>query len=385
MSLKLPEGPAGYIDLTPQDVHILNKVRAHLARKGVNPGGLRPIDILDMDEPEPIRWLLDGIMEKESFAILAGQYGTYKSFVALAWALAVATGTTWMEHKAAPGKVLYIAGEGQRGIQKRALAWMEHSGHRPEPGMFQVYPRSIRLNRPEDVAQLRAFVNEEFYDLVVVDTLHRAMPGVEENSSKEVGACFDAMDAIRDDYGFAVLYVHHTGHIATRARGSSSIEDDADSAFVIELEDGISRDVENSRILRNSKQKDSEPLTDKMLVLTQVQIGLESVGVVEAIVADKAERKQSKAVATRETRRQKMKAGILWAIHRGAVTKRAIRADVSGDNGLIDQLIVEMFQEGWVAGGPGQEGDGHYRLTVPEFLTAAQIQARQALMDSYTE
>jgi hypothetical protein len=58
--------------------------------------------------------------------------------------------------------------------------------------------------------------------LVVVDTLHRFMSG-DENSAQDAKAMIDNCQRIIDEFGCAVILVHHTPKTnATEARGSSS-------------------------------------------------------------------------------------------------------------------------------------------------------------------
>lgn len=226
------------------------------------------IDILDLEDLPPAPALLEGIIEEDTSVILSGKNQTYKTFAAIAWGMAIATGTEWAGHKAPnPRRVIYVAGEGQRGIRKRARAWMD-AHERPERGMFMVYPHAIRLNNKDDLDKLYGWVVAREPALLVIDTLHKATPGVEENSSTEMGQVFGSVDAMRSAVpgGFSVLYVHHTGHIGSRSRGSSSIEDDIDAAWLIELEDGDDRHIDNRRILKHAKTKEDELTADRVLL-----------------------------------------------------------------------------------------------------------------------
>ena len=68
-------------------------------------------------------WLVDGLFERDSLVTLFGPSGHGKSFVALSWAMAIATGTKWLDFGVQKARVLYAAGEGARGAQRRAAAW----------------------------------------------------------------------------------------------------------------------------------------------------------------------------------------------------------------------------------------------------------------------
>ena len=59
---------------------------------------------------------------------------------------------------------------------------------------------------------------------MVVDTLSRALAGGNENSSEDMGALVQNMDAIRAETGACVLFIHHTGKDQARgARGWSGL------------------------------------------------------------------------------------------------------------------------------------------------------------------
>jgi hypothetical protein len=56
------------------------------------------------------------------------------------------------------GKVLYIVGEGGRGIQKRIRAWMQEKGITSLPNL-RIMLGSIQIHQPAHVEQLKAALN----------------------------------------------------------------------------------------------------------------------------------------------------------------------------------------------------------------------------------
>ena len=220
------------------------------------------LDAADLDaipEPEP---LLSGLLNRSEYVMLAGKFATYKSFVALAWSFALATGKPWSAHTVPePRPVVYVAAEGMAGIRKRLRALERQHGVSPGRGMFTLITRPVRLANPEEMAGLRAVVERTGAGLVVLDTWHRLTPGIEENSATDTGGPLDAMLGLRDDYGCTVLLVHHTGHEQRHGRGSSALEDDADAAWLIRLgkeDNAENRGLEVPRTLIQRKAKDGE-------------------------------------------------------------------------------------------------------------------------------
>lgn len=215
--------------------------------------------------------LITDVIDVGSLAMLAGKFGTYKTFLALSWAAHLATGRSWANHavpEAVP--VIYVAAEGVTGIQKRMKAWQRNFGEIP-PGMFTVVSRSVRLTEDGDLEWIRGHIKRTGAKLVVFDTLHRSSPGVEENSAKEMGVVIDRVASLRDETGCSVLLLHHTGHNGERARGSSVNEDDIDSSFVVKLNNGDEdRSMGNTRILEHRKRKDGELCEPTPLMLVPV-------------------------------------------------------------------------------------------------------------------
>lgn len=69
------------------------------------------------------RWLGDHFLEEGTVGALIGASGVGKSFLALDFALSVATRIPWHGRNVVKGPVLYIAGEGRYGILRRARGW----------------------------------------------------------------------------------------------------------------------------------------------------------------------------------------------------------------------------------------------------------------------
>lgn len=203
--------------------------------------------------PEP---LIEETIDRRTVALLAGYHGTMKSFVALAWGAAIATGTRWQDRDVQKGRVLYIVGEGAYGINDRLAAWEEHAGVRIPDDAFHVYPAAVQLAKAAEVEELVAYVAEEDYDLVIIDTLARSAVGVDENSAKDMGVVIDGVEQIKRAMSAGtVLLVHHTGKDKATVRGSSALEAAVDTAYTT---DGTGEGLK----LKRTKRKDG-PLADE--------------------------------------------------------------------------------------------------------------------------
>ncbi|WP_168582378.1 AAA family ATPase [Gephyromycinifex aptenodytis] len=209
------------------------------------------LDIADLDElphPEP---LIEGVLARHCYAVLRGRDSTFKSFVALDWAMCLAAGVPWQRRDAEQCRVLYVAGEGAYGLQARVQAWQEHHGVTMLPGAFTVLPRAVDLFTGAEMSVLLDVVRGGRYGLVVLDTLRR-MSGRADGNGSDMAAVIDNVDAIRraTDHG-SVLVLSHTDKSDRDTRGFSGIEDDADIVWATRRDDDA-----QAVDLVNAKMKD---------------------------------------------------------------------------------------------------------------------------------
>lgn len=169
--------------------------------------------------PEP-EWLIKGLLVKNTLALLWGPWNAGKTFLSLAWAGFVGSGSWWLGREVAKTKVLYVAGEGVAGLGNRIRAF-EHGHHLfGMPGVDFHHGR-INLLDPGEMVALAEVVTEGGYGLIVWDTLARMLPGADENSTREMSAVVDALDGLRFLTGCGSLALHHGTKEGTSARGVS--------------------------------------------------------------------------------------------------------------------------------------------------------------------
>ncbi len=204
--------------------------------------------------PEP-EWLVGGHILRDSLAMLAGPPGSGKSFLALDAALSVNYGVPFLgEYPTTPGKVVYIAAEGVRGLWRRVEAWLGHRGIDDDPGIVAI-DRAVDLAGIDAAVDIAECVQEAWHgetpSLLVVDTLARCS-SAEENSATEVGQVIRTLDSLRHALaGCTILVVHHTGKDLSKGeRGSSALRGAMDTLIKLDGDGTVTLD----------KQKDSEPL-----------------------------------------------------------------------------------------------------------------------------
>ena len=184
-------------------------------------------------------WRVRGVLPAVGLAGLYGPSGCGKSFLALDMAAAVAEGGRWFDCRVVAAPVVYAALEGEAGFKLRVQAWEAHMGRKLPAGLRMVL-QSFKLTAPEDVRDLAAVVPAGA--VVFLDTLNRAAPTVDENSSKDMGEILEAAKRLQTLTAGLVVLIHHTGKDASKGlRGHSSLIAALDAAIEVSR-DGERRD-----------------------------------------------------------------------------------------------------------------------------------------------
>lgn len=179
-------------------------------------------EIEQIPDPAP---LVEGVLDLNSTAMLYGETGAGKSFVALDWALCVASGQAWHDHVvAAPGKVLYVVGEGLSGTRARVLAWKRHHKRAALTGLAWA-DHAPNILTPAGRQELYGWVDTFQPVLIILDTLARHIAGGDENAFEIMSQAVEVLDTLRLMTGGCALAVHHTGKDThAGARGHSSLK-----------------------------------------------------------------------------------------------------------------------------------------------------------------
>ena len=184
-------------------------------------------DIVDENrEPE---WLLHHIIEAKVVAVLAGPRASFKSFIALDWAMRIAT---------AGNPVALLSGEGG-GLGRRVKAWMQTFGGGQDLRKLPILAleRPLNLNREEEMTMLVEAMDKGGIrpTLVVIDTLSKFSAGMDENSNQEVAEYLSSVSRfIRERYEASVLIVAHSGHgDSDRPRGASALMANPDAEYIV--------------------------------------------------------------------------------------------------------------------------------------------------------
>lgn len=208
---------------------------AFLASADGTPPTERPalLSVSDLENLPAPKMLLGNILP-EGFLVMFGPSGVGKSFLAMDWALCVATGLSWYGQQVQQGWVLHIAAEGASGLWRRVEAWQHARGHTGTEAI-RFHAGAVNFLDPKDVSKLKAAIKTMPAPptLIVIDTLARCMVGGDENTAKDVGLYIAAVDELRATYNASALTVHHTGRDGEDERGSSALRGAADAMLAL--------------------------------------------------------------------------------------------------------------------------------------------------------
>ena len=190
------------------------------------------------------KWLIKKMLPETGVAIIAGQWSSGKTFVAIHLAECVATGKSFAGRKVKrQGGTLFIAAEAAgdipvrlRGIttvpltgehNRLAFAWVEEVPRISHPAA---------LERLIEIAQEAAIGMKEKFGLplamIVIDTMAAAAGFADENDAAQAQAVMNVLQALARATGALVIAVDHFGKtVDSGTRGSSAKEASADAVL----------------------------------------------------------------------------------------------------------------------------------------------------------
>ena len=223
------------------------------------------------------QYLIEGLIEQQSLCQMFGEPGSGKSFMAIDAACSIGSGKDFHGRPVIRGPVVYVAGEGRRGVVRRVNAWaMAHSIKLSDMSLY-VSRTAVGINNGNNLSELKAeirSISEEFGcpALIILDTLARNFGDGDENDTRDMTSFIAEVDRINDEFDCASLIVHHAGHGEKgRARGSSALKGALDAEYKISKQD--------DRITMTcSKMKDEDEPDPMAFYLVPVQMGRDEKG-----------------------------------------------------------------------------------------------------------
>jgi hypothetical protein len=279
--VELPEGcPANFDANDYAADHGLDALAELLKQERTPPQRFQLLTLDQLASLPPVRWRVRPVLPLEGIGAVYGPPASGKSFLVLDLLGAIAANRPWFDYTVKPGPVLYIALEGEHGIAQRVRAYQARHGT-PERMQFLASPLDLR--RPEDRADIvaAALAAGLAGGVVCIDTLAASAPGMDENTSADMGEVIAGLKAVQAALGGFVLAVHHTGKDAARGlRGHSSLLGALDCAIEVtrtderrewraaKAKDGRDGDAHPFRldVVALGEDEEGEPITSCVVV-----------------------------------------------------------------------------------------------------------------------
>jgi hypothetical protein len=194
-------------------------------------GRYKLLQAADIQQLPSMEWRVKGVFPSMGFGAVYGPSGSGKSFLVLDMAAAIAMGKSWFGKKTKAASVVYVALEGEAGLKNRLAAW-EKNRRQPAPPDLRVVIQPFKLGERRDVKDLAAVIPKGA--VTIIDTLNRAAPTSDENSSKDMGEILESVKDLCERTNGLVILVHHTGkEVGKGARGHSSFFAALDGAIEV--------------------------------------------------------------------------------------------------------------------------------------------------------
>lgn len=213
-------------------------------------------------------WLVKGFVPAQQIGILYGPSQSKKSFLSLDVVNTVASGLGSFHGRAVEtqhGKALYLYGEGGAGVGRRIEGWEQERKVKTGAAFVPWVPY---LGGGPDFDWLLKHVEQEKYDLIVVDTLSKAAMDQNLNYAHEWRPIFRGMDALAKAAGGTVLAVAHPNKGGDL---TGSYQQFADADFVIEV-------AEDEGELQITARKFKDAETGKVMSLKVAEVALDDDG-----------------------------------------------------------------------------------------------------------
>jgi len=242
-------------------------------------------------------WLVKNLLLAKSFGIIYGPPGCGKSFLTTDLCLNAAlnattahkhgvTGMTWLGYRLRPFGVVYVVAEGGDDFEVRLHAWRQaRNVQKDEVLPFVFMPTSVDLQSDQantvqladEISQLSAEMKQRCgvnVELVIIDTVARALAGGNENASDVMGHFVINCALIQSKTNTSVIGVHHGGKEGGRGpRGHEALHGAAD------LEIEVIKPETNEPNTMTIKKLKSGPAGDShRFMLKQVTVGQDDDG-----------------------------------------------------------------------------------------------------------
>lgn len=330
----------------------------------------QPLGLTDLLQRPDKEWLVDDFIGKGDIAMLFGAPGSGKTFVILDLIFSAVLGLLFAGKFSIkrPLRVAYAAGEGIGGLRSRFAAAANHYQAYQHP---LVHNLCVFLDAPQlftdklDTSILQ-FVKDwqdrqaGELDILIIDTLHSAIWGADENAAKDIGVVLQAVKYARDQLGCTVLLIHHSNKTGAY-RGSSALHGSMDSMIETKYDADLGEGV-----MECFKQKDSEHFRKVPFKLIGESVsGSAFVEWGDYISLNDDQEKPKPAEKARQAIIDLLKQSA--GLNQTQIVEELHQAALDIGRNTILTALSKLEEEGAVSVETGKHGAKIYQLTLPNF------------------
>jgi hypothetical protein len=207
------------------------------ARQPTEPFALIQLDEIKADD-EPA-YLIPGLLPVgPALHVFFGPPKSLKSFVLMDIYLHIAAGIPYAGREVQQGAVVYVTNEGVQGVKRRLVAMRQHLGIEGKGVLFYLVKTMPNLGAGADdaiklIAQIKKAIPAGVaVRAIAIDTLRRAIPGKDENATKDLSVFIANCGLIAETFACVTSAVHHSPRSDDgRSSGSNSLDGAADCAW----------------------------------------------------------------------------------------------------------------------------------------------------------
>lgn len=199
-------------------------------------------ELFEKDLP-PIEWLIPNIIPRRGFVLFGGRGSTYKTWLALVFAICSASGNEFLqEFTLEKKKVIYIDEENNEILLKERLLLIAKGLKIQADDLkdlhFSIF-NEIKLDTSGGYIALHNIIKKTSPDIIIVDSMVRVMEGVEDKA-EDVRKVFANLKKIFKEFrDICFIILHHTNkgnskNGMERLRGSSDFGNSADLVLMFE-------------------------------------------------------------------------------------------------------------------------------------------------------
>lgn len=194
-------------------------------------------DLMSMQLDQP-GWMIEGVWQRTSHGMIAGEPKTYKSVIATDMAVSVASGKPFLGKFAVKhqGPVMYIQEENSPWLVKDRVMKVATTRGALD-GKAELWANKLKVQMPQDLPlyflnnmgfdftneEDRNFLEESIKEikpvLMIFDPLYLMLGEKDENSSKDIRPVLNWLLSLRYTYGTSVIILHHWNKAGKSDRG----------------------------------------------------------------------------------------------------------------------------------------------------------------------